>query len=70
LEIESLISQMMSKHDKIFSRGGAESAENIGFTPALFFSAPPRETLFGSGLSGLGKRGLIRHPRESGDPAP
>jgi hypothetical protein len=52
---------MMSKHDKIFSRGGAESAENIGFTPALFFSAPPRETLFGSGLSGLGRQKLQKY---------
>ncbi len=45
---------MMSKHDNIFSRGDAGGAENIGFQPTLFFSASPRETLFGSGSSGLG----------------
>jgi hypothetical protein len=45
----------MSKHDKTFSRGDAEGAENLGFSLFCFFSAPPRETLFGSGLSGLGK---------------
>ena len=44
---------MMSIDDKAFSRGGAEGAENIGFQLALFFSVSPRETLLGSGLSGL-----------------
>jgi len=27
---------MMSKYDKIFSRGGAEGAEYIGFRPLCF----------------------------------